>query len=345
MLRLLFLPWLLASIVCSQQAPPGPPAVALPRILPLGPLPRDAPVFAVASDGALTDGSGAACRREAFAAVVAKAPPTIALRVARSARAAAVAKLVADCERAGVLRIAFVATTPSGSAVGTFTMALAPVPAAGTDDPAQRAALRVRMHRERPGVPPESLELPLRRLRIDVADVSRELPAVLVLVAEDAPFELVLRTLASIARTGGTQAWLRCAEGNGAVGADAAALPSGSALAIDLDTVVTLRVRGVAIPLSADVVDATPRGLLTAPELLPSQRAVGGVGGAYGGRLDPPRRRAPGTFDWLAAQQSDDGGFLAGGVVDVEATALMALSLLEMYLSRVVKVLVSSQNK
>lgn len=259
------------------------------------------------------------------------AAPDVVLRVPAATPWLQVDAVLASLVAAGTERVHFAARLPDGTA-GCLGLALPTVDALAADVP---STLTLRAHRRRPGVPLESLTLLLTRLlepapQLPKATLSLEVPG-------DTRCEQVLRVLGACIEGGVASLPVR-------VGAAAGIVDDRSALAFDLDGLVSLQVApqqriGSGPELLVDALSrpqllAEAFGALQAPLALAIEPELGGgAGGAFGGRGAWPRGQdeqlvaaVERSLDWLARQVGDDGACRAEGVATVEATSLAMLA-------------------
>lgn len=324
--------------VAVGEALQDPEPVNLPRLWPLGALPPGDPAVVLAADG-----------RRSGAAASGAAPARALLHIDRAAPWGEVTKLLAELRQSGGEQVQFAAQLPNGT-VGCFTLAL---PASDAAAP----AVQLRLHRERAGVPPASIVPVLRRIVSGGREYLRRAPAnkreeltrrfpqpyaVGVSAPADASFEQVLQVVAATNQAG-VHSVLCTSEGarDGAAGP----APSNRApLAIDLGPCPRIAFSPRALPLEAPVVTDFDVGCTEAAVAPAPARDGGGAGGRYGGRggsraggaaaakVGTERslvERVAAGIAWFTNAQQADGSFRGDdGGPDLEATALVMLSLL-----------------
>ena len=330
---------LFATLAAAQQADAPP----LPHLLRLGPTPKDATLVMVQRDGALRGADGVALDFDALRAVLARKPEALLLQVDRQTPFAVVDAVLDLCREADLPRVHFAALLPDG-ALGSFTLAL---PERGAVMP----LLALRLHRERPGVPPDSVRPLLRRVQHGLATAKPPAPAFVlgVYAPGNAPFEQVLQQLAAVASAGvlrialdGSELAMGAGEPPRGISYELADLAQlhpvapAKALAIDLQGPFTAQVLPQALPIESPGLAEQPVGCTeraAAGEGLP---AGGGAGGRYGGRGGAGAAGGSPTTEaltngslWIVRQQQADGSYAdAPSPGDIEATALVLLAFL-----------------
>lgn len=163
----------------------------LPRLLQLGPKPKDALALRITAGGAVTGDDGGALAAAELARRLAAGPANVLLQVDARAPFAAVDELLGNCRDAGVAAVQFAAALPDGTP-GAFTLALPPC---GEVFP----SIDLRLHGDRAGGPPDALRLLLPRLQRGFGQPEAP-PFVLgVEVPAETPFAPVLQVLATVA--------------------------------------------------------------------------------------------------------------------------------------------------
>ncbi len=221
----------------------------------------------------------------------------------------------------GAKVVHFAASLPDGTA-GAVGLAL-PV------EPDVPVALVVRAHRDRAGVPADSLRVVLQRLLADFEPARAGSLPFAVEVPANARFEQSLRLLVACVDAGATRVVMRAGPAAGKV-------DERGALALDVDGPVRLQVVAQNSPPARPTQVATPFGaLLPPPNVAPEPQLDGGAGGRYGGRGAGNRALAGGVGEaldrslaWLGQQIAADGACRAEGASSVEATALVTLAFL-----------------
>jgi hypothetical protein len=289
-------PFALLAASGSAQARP-------PHLHRLGPVP-DAPAVALADAGPLD---------------LASLPPTakdVVLRAAAETPASALLAALDALRARGVKRVHFAACLPDGTP-GAVTLALPET----ADAPAH---LTLRAHRERAGIPTNSLVPLLRRFaRSARAQAAGEL-VLAIEVPPNATLEQTLQVLVAASEGEVGSGVLRG-------GAPLATTAAGT-FAFDLDGAVVLHVQPATVAVDAAGARAALFGFLTAPaDELPLLRQ-GGAGGRFAGRggaaaadvADGPRR-----LSWVDRQVLPDGSLrLVDGAPDLQAVALRCLTFL-----------------
>ena len=222
----------------------------------------------------------------------------------------------------GARTVHFAATLPDGTA-GAVVLALPAAP----DVP---VSLVVRAHRDRTGVPVDSVRVVLQRLLADVESAQAGSLPLALDVPANARFEQALRLLVACVDAGATQIVLRAGPAAGKV-------DERSALALDIDGPVRLQVVAQNPPPPRPELQTAPFGALVPPNAAPEPELGGGAGGRFGGRGGGGGNRGLAgevgdaverSLAWLATQVAADGGCRAEGASAVEATALVTLAFL-----------------
>lgn len=286
--------WLGAALLLPQD---------VPTVSHLGPLPKAAPAFAVPLPSELPQ----------------PVADDVLLTVAPATPWGDVDAALRRLAARGARTVHFAASLPDGTA-GAVGLAL-PV------EPDVPVALVVRAHRDRAGVPADSLRLVLQRLLADFEPARAGSLPFAVEVPANARCEQALRLLVACVDAGATRVVMRAGPAAGKV-------DERGALALDVDGPVRLQVVAQSPPTARPTQAAAPFGaLLAPPNIAPEPQLGGGAGGRYGGRGAGNRALADGqalerSLAWLHQQIAADGACRADGVSAVEATALVTLAFL-----------------
>lgn len=288
--------WLGAALLLPQD---------VPTVSHLGPLPKAAPAFAVPLPSELPQ------------PVADDVLLTVAAATPWGDVDAALRRLAAR----GARTVHFAASLPDGTA-GAVGLAL-PV------EPDVPVAMVVRAHRDRAGVPADSLRLVLQRLLADFEPARAGSLPFAVEVPANARCEQALRLLVACVDAGATQVVMRA-------GPAAGKFDERGALALDVDGPLRLQVVAQSPPTARPTQAAAPFGaLLSPPNIAPEPQLGGGAGGRYGGRGAGNRALAGGVGEaverslaWIDHQIVADGACRADGVSAIEATALVTLAFL-----------------
>lgn len=220
----------------------------------------------------------------------------------------------------GAKLVHFAAALPDGSP-GAVVLALPEAP----DVP---VSLVLRAHRQRSGVPVDSLRVVLSRLLADLEPERAGSVPLALEVPADARCEQVLRLLVACVDGGAKRLVMRA-------GPPAGKVDERSALALDLDGALRLRIVAQSSPAARPTLEAAPYGIVLPPPLVaPEPETGGGAGGRYAGRGAGNRRVhvaaavVERSLSWLERQVAADGACRADGASTVEATALVALAFL-----------------
>lgn len=284
----------------------------LPRLLRLAPMPQLALSAVVDAEGRVegTETTGVKGYALALAPLLDR---RLQLSVDRRAPWGRVARIIEQARVLGQSRIYLVGELPNGK-TGCFVLALPEV-----ESPPATAMLR--LHRDRPGVPPTSVVPLLRRMRsgIEAARFTLALTA-----PEDAAFEAVLQGMAAVADAG--VARLVVSATNGTADAEA----RHKMLAMDLGPIP---VQQVVVPQARPGILDGAHGCLERPGPDALTFAGGKAGGRFGARNGRGQQQTPHGkmiqqgLSWLRSEQRPDGSYLDdGSAPDLEATALVLLA-------------------
>lgn len=220
----------------------------------------------------------------------------------------------------GAKLVHFAAALPDGTP-GAVVLAL-------TEAPDVPVSLVLRAHRQRSGVPVDSVRVVLSRLLADLEPERAGSVPLALEVPADARCEQALRLLVACVDGGAKRLVLRA-------GPAAGRADERSALALDLDGALRLHVAPQSAPAARPTLQAEPFGIVLPPPLVaPEPDIGGGAGGRYAGRGAGNRRvhvaaaAVERSLAWLERQVGVDGACRAGGASTVEATALVALAFL-----------------
>lgn len=296
------LPFFCATTLLAQTSPPR--TLQLPTLLRLGPVPATLPTVPV--DRPITT----LAVPERTTSFVLRADARTPMAVVQTAFDTAFAQ--------GVERVHLLANLRDGTP-GTILLALPAVHPAPT-------TVAMRAHRDRPGVPPESVTPLLVRLCAGWQEHGKS-PFVLgIEVPGNEPYGNLLPLLAAAANAGVSAVVVTTSEADG--------VPRQGALALDIDASFHIEVAARERAEPQPGIAATPFGLLERAAVAAPALPGGMAGGRYGGRrgakpsdanLDAQCTRG---LAWIAAQQLPNGAFPdAFGHGGVEATALAVLVL------------------
>lgn len=219
----------------------------------------------------------------------------------------------------GAKVVHFAAALPDGTA-GAVVLALPE-----SDD--VPVSLVLRAHRQRSGVPVDSVRVVLPRLLADIEPARAGSVPLALEVPADARCEQALRLLVACVDGGAQRLVLRA-------GPAAGKADERSALALDLDGALRLQVAPQLSPAARPTLEAAPFGILMPPPLVaPEPALAAGAGGRYGARGTKNRQvhvaaAVERSLAWLERQVAADGACRAAGASTVEATALVALAFL-----------------
>lgn len=318
--------WCLAALLAvpNAMATAQAPDLVLPKLPSLGQLPSPAVTLLLRSDGTWCRESGDPLAAGDVGKVlpVGSAAPALALQIDASARAGAITTLLDIVRTSGIDRVHFVAQLPDGTP-GCFTLVLPSLAQPITN-------LDLRLHRERPGVPPSSATPLLQRLQAGLPPALAKGFTLGLDAPTNAPWDAVLRTLAAVADAGVARVVLTTSEPT------SVAIP-GNAFAIDLGPKPAIQVPAQAIAQPKPALREGTVGCLEAADNATPAGTQNGAGGRYGGRAG---RANQGRFaslaeaiaagnQWWQRQQRLDGSFPDdAGRPDTVATALVTLALL-----------------
>lgn len=307
--------WLIAlagAVESAAAVPQDPGGGPRPRLLEVGPLP-DAPVVLVSVAGVCTRPTG-----EAFDPKAAEPMPTVVLRAPGACAARHIDAVLAGLEGRGCREIVFEVERRSDGAIGGFALALGSRNAIA----ARAAPIQVELHRRRPGVPPASLQAPLRRV---IGAMGEAEVTVGVLAPHNATLATVLDVLAAVDGAGAQR--LRVAwDGDEASGDGSFALDLGPMPRIPVVASTAPPVAAAAVGFAEPPADAAS-----------GRRGPGGgaAGGRFAGRRLPPAPECVERivqFAGTACQRLRAAAFsechLPPAAPDVEAAALTVLGLL-----------------
>lgn len=220
----------------------------------------------------------------------------------------------------GAKLVHFAASLPDGTA-GAVVLALPE-----SDD--VPVSLVLRAHRQRSGVPVDSVRVVLLRLLADLEPARAGSVPLALEVPADARCEQALRLLVACVDGGAQRLVLRA-------GPAAGKADERSALALDLDGALRLQIAPQLSPAARPQLEAAPFGILLPPPLVAPEPAIAaGAGGPYGPRGAKNRQAhvaaaaVERSLAWLERQVAVDGACRAIGASAVEATALVALAFL-----------------
>lgn len=318
--------WYLAAILAVPLARATAQAsdVALPKLSSLGPVPTPAVTLWLRADGTLCSETGDPLAAEAVRRILPAGgeAPALVLQIDASTPAGAVTGLLDTVRTSGLAQVHFVAQLPNGTR-GCFTLVLPHLAQPSTN-------LDLRLHRERPGVPPSSATPLLQRLRAGLPAALATGFSLGIDAPTNAPWDAVLRTLAAVAEAGVARVVLTTSAPT------AAAHPVG-AFALDLGPVPTIQIPAQVTAQPKPALRDRAVGCLEAADNETPVQPQNGAGGRYGGRAG---RANQGRFasladaiaagnQWWQRQQRPDGSFPDDqGRPDPIATALVTLALL-----------------